>query len=107
MPLEHAFQKTVKDRLSNLEGCYHFTKEALAIRGIPDIIGCYKGRFFAMELKRSEKEASKRTGRIVLQRYTLRLIQKAGGFGWMVHPDNLESVLEELLNLEQSSFDNC
>lgn len=97
MILEHDFQKYVKARLNAEPFLYHFTKEACAIRGIPDLIGCYKGRFFAWELKRSAKEASKTTGRIALQRYTLKLICKAGGIGRIVHPDNFEECLAELL----------
>ena len=96
--LEHAFQKIVKDRLKEIPGLYHFTKEALSIRGIPDLIGCYRGTFFAWELKRNKKEAAKKTGRIVLQRYTLGLIEKAGGHARLVHPDNLEQCLQELLD---------
>lgn len=98
MILEHDFQKYVKARLNAEPFLYHFTKEAVSIRGIPDLIGCYKGRFFALELKRSKKEAEKKTGRIVLQKYTISLINKAGGIGRIVHPDNWEEVLEEILN---------
>lgn len=94
--LEHKFQKQVKKRLNQIPNCWHFTKEALSLRGLPDIIGCCNGRFFAWELKRSEREASKRTGRIVLQRHILGLIRKAGGIGEIVHPENLESKLQEL-----------
>lgn len=79
-----------------MEGCYHFTKEALSLRGLPDIIGCYQGRFFAWELKRDKKEASKKTGRIVLQKHILGLIRKAGGIGEIVHPDNFQQKLKEL-----------
>ncbi len=95
--LEHQFQKLVKSRLKLTPDLYHFTKEALALRGLPDIIGCYRGRFFAWELKRDVKEASKKTGRIVLQRYILGLIRKAGGIGEIVHPGNFEAKLQELL----------
>lgn len=98
MILEHDFQKKVKARLKAEPFLYEFTKEAAALRGIPDIIGCYKGRFFAWELKRSAKESRKLTGRIALQRHVLRLIQKAGGIGRLVHPDNFEECLAELLN---------
>ena len=96
--LEHSFQKKVKKRLQNCEGVWHFTKEALSLRGLPDIIGCYRGRLFAWELKRDHKEASKQTGRIVLQRYILSQICKAGGIGRIVHPDNFEQCLQELLD---------
>lgn len=98
--MERAFQQGVKRKLDSVPDLYYFVKEALAIRGIPDIIGCYKGRFFAWELKRSRQEAEKTTGRIVLQRYSLGLIRKAGGLGEIVHPDNFQECLDNLLALE-------
>lgn len=74
-----------------------FTKEAKSIRGLPDIIGCCNGLFFGWELKASESEARKKTGRIALQRHILKLIQRAGGVGEIVHPNNLDDKLTELL----------
>lgn len=102
---EHQFQKIVKDRLKKTPKLWHFTKEALAIRGLPDIVGLYKGRFFAWELKKSQSEANRKTGRIVLQRYTLALIRKAGGIAEIIHPDNFEEMYQNLLALENSSTD--
>jgi len=102
---EHQFQRIVKLRLKGTEGCWHFTKEALSIRGLPDIVGLYKGRFFGWELKKSRHEANKHTGRIVLQRYNLALIQKAGGIGELVHPDNFEQMYQNLLSHQNSSID--
>lgn len=98
-PKEHHFQKHVKKKLREIDGCWHFTKEALSIRGLPDIIGVCNGRFFAWELKRSPQEASKNTGRIVLQKHVLHKIQMVGGIGRLVHPDNLEQCLEELRDI--------
>ena len=72
--------------------CYFFVKEAVAIRGIPDIIGCYKGMFFALELKRCKLDANKKTGRIVQQRYNLSLIHSNQGFAAIVYPENFEEV---------------
>lgn len=97
-PLESHFKKQVKRKLDAVPGLYYFVKEALALRGIPDIVGCYNGRFFAWELKRSEKEARKKTGRIVLQKHIIGLIRKAGGIGEIVYPENLEEKLQELLS---------
>lgn len=88
----------MKRKLDPVPDLYYFVKEALALRGIPDIIGCYKGRFFAWELKRSAKEASKTSGRIVLQKHFLGHINRAGGIGEIVHPDNLDQKLSELLD---------
>ena len=93
---ESQFQKKVKSELDTREKLYYFVKEAGSIRGISDIVGCYNGHYFAMELKRSESEARKNTGRIVLQRYTLRQVSIAGGFGYIVHPQNLQEVLQDL-----------
>lgn len=89
----------MKKLLKDLPDTWHFTKEALALRGLPDIIGCSRGQFFAWELKRDHKEANKKTGRIVLQRYILSLINKAGGIGRIVHPDNLEEALQEIQSI--------
>lgn len=95
--LESKFQKKVKQVLKD-NGVFCFVKEAKSLRGLPDIIGCYNGRFFGWELKRSPQEARKRTGRIVLQRHILKLIRKNGGIGEIVHPDNLDKKLQELLS---------
>lgn len=46
--------------------------------GIPDIVGCYKGKLFALELKAPKKRPSK------LQHYTLELIAKAGGYAQVI-----------------------
>lgn len=99
---EHQFQRIVKLRLKGTKGCWHFTKEALSLRGLPDIVGVYNGRFFAWELKRSRQEANKQVGRILLQRYILELIRKAGGIGEIVHPDNFEEQYERLLKSSES-----
>jgi hypothetical protein len=75
---------------------FYFTKEAKSLRGIPDLIGCYKGIFFAWELKQSEEEAQKIHGRIALQRYILSLIRRSGGIGEIVCPENLDEKFLEL-----------
>lgn len=93
---EAIFQQKVLSRLKKIEGLWVFTKEAKSLRGLPDIIGCYNGVFFGWELKKSASEARKTTGRIVLQRYTLKLIQRAGGIGEIVYPSNLDQKIEEL-----------
>ena len=84
-------------KLGKINDLYCFSKEAAAIRGISDIIGCYKGKFFAWELKRSEKEAQKTTGRIALQKYHISLVKKAGGIGEIIYPENFEEKLAEMI----------
>lgn len=76
---------------------YWFIKEAGSLRGIPDLVICANGSFLVWELKRSLAEASKTSGRIVLQRYTLSRVHRAQGLGRIVHPDNLEEAMNELM----------
>ena len=95
---EHAFQHKVRARLKEIEGLWCFSHEALSVRGIPDIIGVYRGHFFAWELKKDLPETRRRTGRIVLQRHVLQLIKKAGGTGEFVCPENFENKLQALLS---------
>lgn len=85
-------------RLKNHPGIYVFKKEAAAIRGIADIIGCFQGRFFAWELKSCEAKARLNTGSIVLQRYELEKVRAAGGIGEIVYPENFEEKFEELIS---------
>ena len=63
-------------------------------RGVPDIVGCWRGRFFALEVKRPQ------LGRLSkLQAYVIGQIQKAGGLVAVVRS------LEEVRELLGSSCD--
>jgi len=46
---EHKLQKMIIDKLD--EYCFNFKTIRTNKRGIPDIIGCYNGAFFAIEVK--------------------------------------------------------
>jgi hypothetical protein len=48
--------------------------------GLPDLIGCYRGRFFALEVKRPEQRGN--TSR--RQEYVMGLISRAGGLAQVV-----------------------
>lgn len=92
--LEKSFQSKVLRELGKVEGLYVFKKEAAAIRGIPDVIGCYKGRFFAWELKRDEKSKPS-----PMQLYNLDKINQAGGIGRLVSPENFNDSFLELTGI--------
>ncbi len=101
---ESKFQHKVTARLDKLiklgYPLYYFVKEAGSIRGIPDLVICANGSFVAWEIKPSEAEANKTTGRIVLQRYTIDRIQRANGGATLVYPENVDlafRVVESLL----------
>lgn len=97
--LESKIQKQIMSLLSSDEHIYIMKLQAGSIRGYPDLCGCRKGLFFGFELKRSEKESKKTTGRIVLQKHRINKINKAGGLGRLVHPDNYLEVYQELVTL--------
>lgn len=94
--LERSFyQNKIKPWLDSLDNCWYFRLE-LGVFGMPDIIGCYHGRFFALELKRSELELSK--PRTKLQGIILGRIRNAGGFGEFIYPENLEDMKALLIS---------
>lgn len=69
-----------------------FVKVSLpSIIGIPDILGVIRGKFIAIELKRSQKE--KPTS---MQIYMLDRIRACGGVAIVAFPENKEIVLEAL-----------
>jgi Holliday junction resolvase len=60
--------------------------------GVPDIVGCYKGRMFAIECKAGDNKAT------ALQYKNLEEIQAAGGFAFIINEDNIDS-LERVLKV--------
>lgn len=101
MSKEHKFQHQIRSDFTKIEGLWCFSHEALSVRGIPDIIGVYRGQFFAWELKKNLQETRRRTGRIVLQRYILGQIRKAGGIAEFVCPENYQDKLQQLLRTKK------
>jgi len=60
--------------------------------GVPDIIGCYQGMFWAIECKAGKGTTT------ALQQRELRAIGKAKGCAWVVNEDNVEQVCAMLLS---------
>ena len=88
---EAQFQRRCREELKRLESIWFFKTEERKRRGIPDLVGCVKGKFFGWELKRHPTAYVSE-----LQLHTLRLIDEAGGIAALVHPENFEEKLEEL-----------
>jgi len=91
---ETLFKEKVQRRLkAEFGNTIWFKKtEAGAIRGIPDLLLCYKGRFVAWELKTDKGRLDK------LQGFNLSKIDLCGGIAKVVRPSNLEEEIECLKN---------
>jgi Holliday junction resolvase len=81
--------RKVLDRL----GIYHFMPPGMGLgrSGIPDIIGCYNGRFIAIECKAGKGKTT------ALQERELDSIKAAGGLTFVAREDNLEEMEGRLL----------
>lgn len=96
MTPEKKFQIAVRKDLDKIPNLYYFIKEAMSLRGISDIIGCLNGTFFALELKKDRTSTQAKSGRIVLQKYHIEKIKKAGGFGIITCPETWSKDLQDL-----------
>ena len=85
---ETTFKNKVTNYLKTVPGCW-FVKiwgGGFQRAGIPDILGCINGKFFALELKSDNGNPS------TLQMYVLAKIQKCGGIASVVYPDDFEDL---------------
>lgn len=98
--LESKFEKKCIEELRALPCSYWPPKvESLSVRGEPDRVGCVNGHFVALEFKRSEAEAKRQTGRVILQKQILNKIKMAGGVGFVAYPENWDFVLKQIKGL--------
>lgn len=74
IPLEAAVVKSIGKCLDGYDECFWWKTDE---RGLPDIVGCYRARFFGIEVKRQENGPY---GVTPLQRYKLDKIEEAGGY---------------------------
>lgn len=71
-----AYEKAeIKQYLDKLVGCWHFAPymAGFGAGGVPDRVGCYRGKFFAIEVKREGKEPTP------IQTRRMAEIEAAGG----------------------------
>ena len=62
--------------------------------GVPDIVGCYRGDFFAIECKAGKNIPT------ALQERNLAQIKKCGGYALVINEDNIALVQEMLDEIE-------
>jgi hypothetical protein len=84
--------KAAVRKILNRMDIYHFMPPGMGLgrSGIPDIIGCYQGRFIAIECKAGKGKTT------ALQERELQWIKDAGGFAVVAREDNLEQLEQEL-----------
>lgn len=92
MTPEAKVKAKIKDILKEL-GCYSFSPigGAYSSRGVPDIIGCLHGIFFAIEAKAGKGKTTALQGR------ELQRIRDAGGVALVVNEENLDSLKTVLM----------
>lgn len=87
MSLEKNFRRRVMAFLKpyEIEGnLFVFSVQNIAVRGIPDLHICLKGRYISLELKAEKGRPSK------LQMRFTEKVRKAGGYGLILYPKDLE-----------------
>lgn len=86
---ETAFKEKVLKKIKPIPGLWVVKVQQVALRGIPDLLMCYKGKFLAWELKVGKNDVTR------LQQFVLDDITAAGGVARIVTPENLEQVIKE------------
>jgi Holliday junction resolvase len=84
---EAKVKKKVVAQLKTL-GAYFFypVTGGYGASGVPDIVGCYKGKFFAFECKAGKNKPT------ALQQKNIDDILTQGGAVWVVNEQNMEEV---------------
>ena len=90
---EGRVKKVVTRQLKELGAYYFFPMTGgYGKSGVPDIIACYRGRFFGIECKAGKNKPT------ALQEKNLRDISGAGGSSTVVNEDNMYGVTEYMKN---------
>jgi hypothetical protein len=98
MTPEAKVKKHVKEILDSM-GVYYFMPAmgSFGRAGIPDIIGCYNGRFVAIECKAGKGKTT------ALQDRELARIGNADGLAYVVNEDNLHELKDLIIwNTQQT-----
>ena len=91
MTPEGKVKKKVAKHLDDL-GCYYFypATGGYGKSGVPDIVGCYKGKFFGLECKAGDNKPT------LLQEKNLYHILVNGGISEVINEDNVHRVKQIL-----------
>ena len=85
MTPEGKVKKKVAELLKQYDAYYFFpAMGAFGRAGIPDIVGCYRGRFFAVECKAGKGKTT------AIQEAEIKKIQGAKGCAFVINEDNMD-----------------
>ena len=92
-------EKKVKNQVANVLksfGAYYFYPIGgwYGVSGVPDIVGCYKGKFFAIECKAGKGKTT------ALQDKHIAQIIGQGGYAIVVNESNIEDVNELIMEID-------
>lgn len=91
MTPEGKVKKKVAELLKKYGAYYFFpAMGAFGRAGVPDIVGCYGGRFFAVECKAGKGKTT------AIQEAEIEKIQRAKGRAFVINEDNMD-LLEKYL----------
>lgn len=92
---ERRIKSKVVDQLKQL-GAYYFypVTGGFGSSGVPDIVGCYRGRFFGIECKANGNKPTE------LQKMNLNKIEEQGGIALVVDEINVDDVKKFLGGIE-------
>jgi Holliday junction resolvase len=93
IPLEAAVVRRIT-RLLDARGAWWVKTTGVSKVGCPDLLVCYRGRFLAIEVKRSVESSYQLTPK---QQHELRKIRKADGHAYVAYSeDDVKLVLAEV-----------
>jgi penicillin-binding protein-related factor A (putative recombinase) len=92
MTPEAKVKKKVVQQLKLLDAYYFYpVTGGYGRSGVPDIVGCYKGKFFAIECKAGNNKPTP------LQALNLEQIMLTGGIALVINEENVDTVYSILL----------
>lgn len=95
MTPEGRIKKKIKEFLNKVPSLWYYTPQDRYTSGIPDIIGCYRGLFFALEVKDPRKAYPS-----AMQGVIMNLISSVKGYAFVVtsvdHAKHVINLLKEV-----------
>ena len=92
MTPEAKVKKKVVQQLKLLDAYYFYpVTGGYGRSGVPDIVGCYKGKFFAIECKAGTNKPTP------LQELNIEQIKQSSGLALVINEENVDSVYSILL----------